>query len=249
MSPNHWIHATSHGRVIARQQARGAVERAREPAPQPACELLGREKGGPGFAEEMVERVGSDPGTERTIREHQIQLLTGELAQEVFHHPVLAADQVDRLFDLERRLDQLLRENPGQRVGDADGETQRPLRRPSLEHSHQILAQGKDLVRIAERAAAYAGEHQAAAGALEQLLAQHMLQPVHLTADRRLRKVELCARARDATVAGDCPEVLKVMVVQPLHAARVARTRPTPVAVASSPSPTSGELEANFIRK
>src|SRR4029077_9684591 len=58
---------------------------------------------------------------------------------------------------------------------------------------------------------------------VEQLLADHVLEPADLSADGGLGQTELGAGADDAAIPGDGPEVEQVMVVEPLHG-----TRPRP---------------------
>jgi len=130
--------------------------------------------------------VGADPGAEGAVGQHQIQLLARELAEEVLDRPILSANEVDRLGELERRLKQLLHQNLGQRVRDADGEPQRSGRRSPLQHAHQVLSERKDLVRVSEDAAPDVRQHEIPPRAIEQLVAEHVLEPLHLTADRRL---------------------------------------------------------------
>ena len=73
----------------------------------------------------MVVGVHLDAGPERPVREHHVELLPRELAEEVLDHPVLAADELDGLADVERGLEELLHQHLGQHVRDADGQAQR----------------------------------------------------------------------------------------------------------------------------
>ena len=63
------------------------------------------------------------------------------------------------------------------------------------------------------------GEHERAAGALKQLLAELMLQGPNLAADGGLRQAQFFTGARDRALARDGPEVEQVVVIQPLHSA------------------------------
>jgi hypothetical protein len=67
-------------------------------------------------------------------------------------------------------------------------------------------------------------EPQLTALPLEQLLADRFLQPMDLDADRRLREAEFLARLGNAPLFGDDPEVQKVLVIEPFHAATISRS-------------------------
>jgi hypothetical protein len=72
---------------------------------------------------------------------------------------------------------------------------------------------------------AHLGQRQAPATLLEQLLAQRLLERAELQADRGRRQAQLLRRLGHAALAEDRPEVEQVVVVEPLHAARVREAR------------------------
>ena len=65
--------------------------------------------------------------------------------------------------------------------------------------------------------AADVGEHERAALALKETLAERLFQHLDLRADRRLRQPQLLGGPRDAALPHDRPEVEQVMVVQRIH--------------------------------
>ena len=138
------------------------------------------------------------------------------------HRLVRAADDLDRLAEPERRLQEPPHQRRGQDVRDADDQPQRLAARPSLERVDELAPEREDLVGVAERDPAGLGEHEVAPPAGEQLLAQDLFEPVDLAADRRMRQAQLLARPDDAALLGDHPEVEEVVVVEPLHARRGA---------------------------
>ena len=79
-------------------------------------------------------------------------------------------------------------------VGDADHEPQRLPGRPPLQRVLELLAEREDLVGVAERDPPAVGQHEVATLAREQLLAEDLLEPMDLAADRRMRQAQLLAR-------------------------------------------------------
>src|SRR5205085_1715746 len=72
-------------------------------------------------------------------------------------------------------------------------------------------------VRVAEGNTSTVRQDQVATAASEQLLAQDLLEPMDLPADRRVCQAELGAGSRDASMLRDHPEVEQVMVIEPFH--------------------------------
>src|SRR5207253_963047 len=102
-------------------------------------------------------------------------------------------------------------------VGYADHEPQRLPGRPPLERLLKLLAERNDLVGIAKRDPAAVGQHEVAATADQQLLAEDFFEPMDLAADRRVCEAKLLAGLRDASVLRDHPKVQEMMVIEPLH--------------------------------
>src|SRR5262245_15972191 len=86
-----------------------------------------------------------------------------------------------------------------------------------LERLQQFPPGAEDLVRIAIHDAADVGEYQRPAFALQQAFAEGAFQHFDLGTDRWLRESESLRRLRNAAFARDGPEVVEVMIVQPLH--------------------------------
>ena len=104
-----------------------------------------------------------------------------------------------------------------------DNQPQRLSARPPLERVDEFATQREDLVGVAERDAARLGQHQASSPAREQLLTENLLQAVDLPADGGMRQAKLLARADDAALLGHHPEVEEVVIVEPLHRAKLRR--------------------------
>ncbi|MNW02321.1 hypothetical protein D3C71_1980880 [compost metagenome] len=76
------------------------------------------------------------------------------------------------------------------------------------------MADLEDLFGPGERGLAGLGQRHAAAGGLEQLVAQVFLQFAHLGADGLDGHVQPFGRAGEAAFLGDHPEIVQVAVVQ-----------------------------------
>jgi hypothetical protein len=86
-----------------------------------------------------------------------------------------------------------------------------------LQRVDQLLAEGKHFIGIVKRHPAGLRQHEPAADAFEELMSKRLLQILQLCADGRLRDQQLFAGADHAALAGDHPEVVEVVVVEPFH--------------------------------
>src|SRR4051812_22915755 len=116
----------------------------------------------------MVERLNLDSGPKWAVSQNQVHLLACELSEKVLHDPVLAADEMDRLSNVERRFQELLHKYLGHRIGDADGETERSGRCPSLQRPDEVLTYREDFVGVPEDVAAIVGQNQAPTNPVKQ---------------------------------------------------------------------------------
>ena len=130
---------------------------------------------------------------------------------------VLVADHAHRLGQAQRRLENALRHQLRHDVRDADREPQRSPDRPTAQRVLQLAPEPEDLVGIAKHHATDFGQRQPAPAALEQLLAERVLEAAHLAAHGRLRESQLRARGAQRALARDEPEVEQVVVVEPFH--------------------------------
>ncbi len=201
-----------------RQQERRAVERSRKGLAPRRRELRGGEHGDRRFTERMAERLHLDRRRDRRIGDHQVERVRREIGEQALGRAV-AADDLHRLRQPHRRLEQAIRDDLGDLIGDADLEAHRPPGRAILERVHQLAAEAENVVGIAKDDAAHVGEDEVASRSLKQFFAELIFEHADLPADRRLREPELLARARDGALARDGPEVQKVVVVEPLHKA------------------------------
>src|SRR5436309_11375746 len=203
-------------RVVGREQQGGTGEGAREPAAVGPREAARAEERQTTLAEQVVEGADPDGRREGRVGEDQVEPVDRELRQQALGL-VLATDDAHGLAELERRLQETIRDQLGHDVGDPDREAERATRWPVLEGVEQLAAEREDLVREAEGDAAGVGEREVAPDAGEELLAEGRLQRPDLRADRRLPEPQLHGGAGDAALARHDPEVEEVVVVEPLH--------------------------------
>ena len=104
-------------------------------------------------------------------------------------------------------------------VRDADRELRHAARRPALQRFEQFAPGREDIVRVSIDDPADVGEDEPAALAREQALAERRFELADLRAHGGLRQSQPLGRARDAALARDRPEVVQVVIVEPVHRA------------------------------
>ena len=156
----------------------------------------------------MAEGLDLDRRRDRRIGDHEIERVRREIGEQPLWRAV-AADDVHRLRQPHRRLEQPVRDDLGDFIGDADLEAHRPAGRPILQRVHQLAAEAENVVGIAKDDAAHVGEHEVASRSLEQLFAELIFEDADLPADRRLReaaaprsRARWCPRARRSRSRG-----------------------------------------------
>jgi len=87
-----------------------------------------------------------------------------------------------------------------------------------------FLAGCKDIVRVGEDCGTELSERQATTSLTEKLTPKRRFETAQLTCHRWSRQLQLVGRCRDGSLMGDRSEVVKVVIVQPLHL-------PAPVAI------------------
>ena len=176
----------------------------------------------------LAEQVAVGPHLDRRrgrgVGEDEVQRVDRQLGDETLR-PLVHAVQLDRLGEVEGRLEYLVGDQLGHDHGHSHRQARR-LRDPALHRLLQLAAEGEDLVRVAIDGAADVGEDHRATGANEQLLPEGFLQLPELAADRGLRDVELLARPRHAAFADHRPEVEEVVMVERVHAPTIHRSAP-----------------------
>ena len=127
----------------------------------------------------------------------------------------LDADQPHRFVQVQRRFQQAVGHCLGERVFDADAELA-DLRAASAARAQrlfQFLAQGEDVVGVAQGHAPVVGEFQLAPGLAEELAAQALFQLFDLPRQSLRREVQLLAGLDHAAGFGGDPEVVQVLEV------------------------------------
>ena len=123
----------------------------------------------------------------------------------------------DLIMRGESGFEQTIDEEFRQGVGDADAQPDADCAGAVLQGAAEFAAQRKYFVGVIEHRASGFGHHEIAAFLAEELRADRRLQNRDLAADRRLRQSELFARAGDAALPGDVPEVEQMLIVETFH--------------------------------
>lgn len=154
--------------------------------------------------------------TGRRIREHYIEVVHCEVGKQMVR-PIFTADDAQGRLQSEGRLQNPVRNQLGQHVGNAHRQAQRPSRRTVLHGVREFPAQCENGVGIPHRNATHVGQHQPAAAPAKQLFAQAVLQLADLVADSGSGQAKLFAGGSHAAGARHRPEIQQVMIVQPFH--------------------------------
>jgi hypothetical protein len=197
-------------------QKRGPVEGTREAAAVPRRQGSTAEDRHAALAQQMAEAAHRDARGDRSIGDHQVERVEGEVGEEPAARS-LPAHEMHRLPQPENRLEQPVGHELRNRIGDADGEAQRAACGPAAHRFRKLAAVGEDLVRVAVDGAAHVGQHERTPAALEEGLPELPFELTDLGADRGLREPQHGRGAGDAPLPGDVPEVEQVVVVEPLH--------------------------------
>jgi hypothetical protein len=209
--------AAAQGRAARRQERRGVVQRAGEPAPEPRRQRPVRAEGGAALAQEMAEGLRVDGAERRLIGQHDVEPVRGQ-PPDHFLQLALVAGDVDLLRQRKRGPEDFVGEELGEGVHHAEVQAE-GLRAGPLPHGrHQFAAQGKNLLRVAEYQLAGVGQPLRAALAAEQPLPEGRLQLAELRRDGRGGHAQVPGRRRQAARLGDGVKVAEMVIVEPVHA-------------------------------
>src|SRR5687768_9142492 len=207
-------------RVVGGEEHGLAVERFREAAAEAFCAGGGGEKGDAGLGEEVVVAAELDGGSDGGVAEDDVGAVGGEVGEESVGL-VFAADEAHGLGEGRGGGEELARDGLRDDVEDADAEAQGGSGGLAFQGVEQFLTEGEHLVGVVEGDATGLGEAEPAADAVEEAVAEGGLEVSKLVADRGLGDHELLGGADDSALAGDDPEVVEVVVIEPLHRARL----------------------------
>ena len=166
----------------------------------------------------MVERLHVETDRDRPVRQHQVEPVHRQVAEQHLQR-VFLAHESHRRVEIQRRPQHLVGDQLGNRVDDTDVQKVGQVGSTVVYPVGEFGAQREDFLCIAVHSLPGLGQHQAAADAVEQRAADRFLQPLDLAADRLGRQVQDLGRPRDAALAGDRVKVQQVVVIEVPHAA------------------------------
>ena len=205
--------------VFHGQEHGGCVEGAGEVSPILSCEVRGGEKGGSALPEEMVVSADLDGGGDGGVGEDHVDLVDGEVGEEVVH-VVFAADDLDGFGEGEDGREEPADDEFGEDVVDSDGELPWPLGGSGVDEVDEFLAEGEDFIGVLVDGASHFGEVEVSSAAFEEFVSDGPFESSDLGGDGRLGEEEFFGRPDDGAFACDGPEVQQVVVVEPFHGGR-----------------------------
>jgi hypothetical protein len=154
------------------------------------------------------------------VGEHDVELVRAQVQQQLAQAAALQADL--HVVARQQRLQQPQLEVARQRRHRAHAQHAHAPARPALERGQQFLAGGVDGIGVLQRHTPGLGEHEAAAAALEQGMAEPFFELPQLHRQRRGRDMQPLGRARQALLVRDGAEVAQVVVIELGHGGSLA---------------------------
>ena len=136
---------------------------------------------------------------------------------EAVSHRLLATRHNDRRLQRKDRRQETLDHRTRQPVHHADHQLAASALRAVPHGLQERVASREDAVCKTKRLPPRIRQHHAAPLTPEELAAQCLLKQVNLRRNRGRREAKLQTRPRDAAYFGDFPEILEVVVIQPVH--------------------------------
>lgn len=201
--------------VRRRQQGGRAFQRTGETLSQFPGQGGHGAEGDAAFTQQVIEsgdRTGS-----RLVRQDHVQTTGCQLSQQIRALP-LAADSVHGFRKVEDRFDDLVSDEFGQGISDANLNAERPGAELLLHPFEQFLAQGENLFRVAQDMLARFGQDQPAAAPAKEFLFQGRFEGLDLSAHGGLGDVLFFRSFLQAAFSGYLSEVAQVMVIEKSHA-------------------------------
>lgn len=155
------------------------------------------------------------------VGQHDVELVRAQLRKQLAQRAAVQHDL--QVAPRQQRPQPVQLEVARQRRDGAHAQRRQPQRRapwPALQRADQLGTGGEDRIGMVQRDAPRLGQLERAAAALEQRVAQALLELAQLDRQRRRRQVQPLGGARQVPLVRDGPEVPQVVVVQVGHAYR-----------------------------
>jgi len=197
----------------------------------------------------VTESLDANSGRYGTVGNHNFQPLDRQLLEKADELSFPAHDA--RLFrQAQRRFQQPVGHDLLYGVSDPHPELSRPPSRGVVQNAFQLLAQGEDLVSVAQYHSSRVGKVKAAPDAGKQLVTQHVFERTYLSADRLRSQMQALAGAGDSASLGDHPEIVQMLVVQRSHEPTTLRVcRTDSIFLSCSSTNSVGDLSSNYTNR
>jgi hypothetical protein len=169
--------------------------------------------------EDPTPRLNARTLMDGSAGDSEVEVVDGELRQQL-ELGAFDADDAHRVRQAEDGFEHAHDERFGQDVVDAEAEGDGSFDRAAAGDRNEFLAAFEDILGVAFGEAAELGEGEVAADAAEELLAELRFEGADLRRDGGGGDEEPAAGGGDAAFARDDVEVVQMVVVQPVHAAR-----------------------------
>ena len=162
------------------------------------------------MGDERRRRIGSGG----LVQQHDIEVQAFEPAEQIRH----AARTQDHLHIRPRNgRPQEFHLEIARQGGERTDADRAPGHARALQRFDELLARGKDPVRMVERDPPRLGQDELPPAPLEERMAEPLFELLDLDGERRLRKVQPFGGARQVAVMGDGAEIAQVVIVHLAH--------------------------------
>ena len=216
------VELAAQGQVLEGQEQGRPIQGFGEAALEGAHQLGRAKQGDARLAQCVVEGVHAAAAGHRRVGDDDVQGVERQIGEELVVG-VLVANQLHGLGEGEGRLQQASHHQLGDQVDDAHVQAQRLADGAPLDRVHELAAEREDVLGVVVDHPTHLGEGQPAPHLGEELLAQGFLERADLCAQGRVRHVQDLARGDQPPLARNDPEVVQVVVVEPLHGPTICR--------------------------
>jgi hypothetical protein len=183
-----------------------------------------RQKAHPAGTQQVAEAHHVQSRWHGPVRQHEVQPVGGELAQQLGETPVTAKEP-RRWRHGERWREHSVGQRLDHHIGHADAQRQGCAQRPVAQGGLELVGGTKHPVGMVEHQPAGFGEFERSPRTAQQRLADGLFEQADLAADRLRRDVQAFAGTRHTAMFGHGPEVLQVLDVQVHRRLRLPRNR------------------------
>lgn len=174
----------------------------------------------------LAEQVGKDSVRARLCRshigEHEVKSTAGELLEEPFERALAKLNRTEP-WQAKGGLEEPVCDRLGKIADDPDTQSELSLARAASRGLDELTAEPEDVVGVRRDLLTERCEHETTPTSLEKLSSDEAFESAELCAQGRVRDAKSLRGTRKASLSRNPPEVVEVVIVQPIHVGRTDR--------------------------